>query len=374
MEGLGLNPNFWKDKRVFITGHTGFKGSWLSIWLSQMGAKVTGYSLSPPTKPSLFEIAKVKSILEKSYISDIRNFDKLKQAIKSSKPEVVIHMAAQPLVRDSYKIPIETYSTNVMGTVHILEALRTLGPGPKVFLNITTDKVYENKEWMWGYRENEPLGGYDPYSNSKACSELVTLSYRSSFFHPEKYQSHGLAVSTARAGNVIGGGDFATDRLIPDIIRSILKNEKVRIRNPDSIRPWQHVLEPLSGYLLLAKKMYEDGKIYSESWNFGPDENDTKSVLQIVESLKEKIEEKSGLQSKSRKFLKFPGFDIDKGINPHEANYLKLDISKAKSNLNWNPIWQLDTAFDKIIDWTEQYINKVDMRDICFKQIDEYCK
>ena len=226
-----------------------------------------------------------------------------------------------------------------MGTVHVLEAIRTSDVGVKVFLNVTTDKVYENKEWQWAYRENEPLGGHDPYSNSKACSELVTLSYRSSYFQPDKYETHGLAIATARAGNVIGGGDFATDRLIPDIIRSILNSEKVKIRNPNSIRPWQHVLEPLSGYLSLAEKLYENGKAYSESWNFGPNENDARSVLEIVESLNKRIKQKAELKGIPNKSLQFPGYEIDKGVHPHEANYLKLDISKSKSILKWRPIW-----------------------------------
>lgn len=374
MEGLELNPKFWKNKKVFLTGHTGFKGSWLSIWLSKMGAKVTGYSLLPPTKPSLFEIAKVKSILEKSNISDVRDLVKLKKAIKLAKPEILIHMAAQPLVRDSYTIPVETYAINVMGTVHVLEAIRTSDVGVKVFLNVTTDKVYENKEWQWAYRENEPLGGHDPYSNSKACSELVTLSYRSSYFHPDKYQTHGLAIATARAGNVIGGGDFATDRLIPDIIRSILNSEKVKIRNPNSIRPWQHVFEPLSGYLSLAEKLYENGKAYSESWNFGPNENDARSVLEIVESLNKRIKQKAEWKGMPNKSLSFPGYEIDKGVHPHEANYLKLDISKSKSILKWRPIWNLDIALDKILDWTESYHNKDNMHQTCLRQIGEYEK
>jgi len=374
LEGLELNPKFWKNKKVFLTGHTGFKGSWLSIWLSKMGAKVTGYSLLPPTKPSLFEIVKVKSILEKSNISDVRDLVKLKKAIKLAKPEILIHMAAQPLVRDSYTIPVDTYAINVMGTVHVLEAIRTSDVGVKVFLNVTTDKVYENKEWQWAYRENEPLGGHDPYSNSKACSELVTLSYRSSYFQPDKYETHGLAIATARAGNVIGGGDFATDRLIPDIIRSILNSEKVKIRNPNSIRPWQHVLEPLSGYLSLAEKLYENGKAYSESWNFGPNENDARSVLEIVESLNKRIKQKAELKGIPNKSLQFPGYEIDKGVHPHEANYLKLDISKSKSILKWRPIWNLDIAMDKILDWTESYRNKDNMHQTCLRQIEEYEK
>ncbi|BDA79173.1 CDP-glucose 4,6-dehydratase [Leptospira kobayashii] len=369
MEGLDLNKSFWKGKSVFLTGHTGFKGSWLSLWLSSLGAKVTGYSLEPPTNPSLFVIASVQSAIEKSVIADIRDLARLQDAMRAAKPDIVIHMAAQPLVRDSYKIPVDTYSINVMGTVHILEAIRTDGPNVKAFVNVTTDKVYENKEWSWGYRENETLGGYDPYSNSKACSELVTSAYRNSFFHPEKIKEHGVAIATARAGNVIGGGDFALDRLIPDIIRSIMENKKLSIRNPNSIRPWQHVLEPLSGYMELAEGLYNHDTKFIDGWNFGPNEGDAKSVLSIVEILNQKISE-NGKEKKSP--LHFPGFEIDKGPHPHEANYLKLDISKARSILGWSPRWNLDTALGKIIEWTESYLNKEKIDSVCIRQIGEY--
>ncbi|WP_411822924.1 CDP-glucose 4,6-dehydratase [Leptospira sp. 'Mane'] len=370
LEGLDLNQDFWKGKSVFLTGHTGFKGSWLSLWLSSLNAKVTGYALDAPTNPSLFSIASVQSVIENSVIADIRDLDRLRDAIKIAKPDIIIHMAAQPLVRDSYKIPVDTYAVNVMGTVNILEAVRTSGQNVKAFVNVTTDKVYENKEWSWGYRENETLGGYDPYSNSKACSELVTSAYRNSYFHPEKIKEHGLAIATARAGNVIGGGDFASDRLIPDIIRSIIENKKLQIRNPNSIRPWQHVLEPLSGYLELAEKLYSQDINFIDGWNFGPNEGDAKSVLSIVEILNGKISSNGGNDKKSP--LHFPGFEIDKGPHPHEANYLKLDISKAKSMLGWSPRWNLDTALGKIIDWTECYLSQEKIDSVCIRQISEY--
>jgi CDP-glucose 4,6-dehydratase len=372
LEVVVLNSEFWKNKSVFLTGHTGFKGSWLSMWLGSLGAKVTGYALTPPTNPSLFEIASVESLLENSIIADIRDLERLTKAISTANPEIIIHMAAQPLVRDSYKIPIETYAVNVMGTVHLMDAVRTHGKNVRALVNVTTDKVYENKEWAWGYRENERLGGYDPYSNSKACSELVTSAYRNSFFHPDKIQDHGVAIATARAGNVIGGGDFASDRLIPDIMKSILSKSKVQIRNPNAIRPWQHVLEPLSGYLALAEKLYSHEKIYIDGWNFGPSEGDAKSVLSIVQSLSEKIT--NSANGKPASTLIFPGFEIDKGSHPHEANYLKLDISKAQSILGWTPRWNLDIALGKIIEWTESYQRKDKMDSTCLSQIGEFTK
>ncbi|MFC4599692.1 CDP-glucose 4,6-dehydratase [Cohnella hongkongensis] len=278
------DSSFWENKKVFVTGHTGFKGSWLSLWLSHKGARVTGYSLSPPTSPSLFKLAKVESQIEKSILGNIIDYDRLNSALQEAQPEIVIHMAAQPLVRESYKSPLETYQVNVMGTVNLFEAIRNT-ESVRAVVNVTTDKCYQNNEWEWGYRENEPLGGYDPYSSSKACSELVTAAYRNSFFPKDLYASHGVAIASARAGNVIGGGDWATDRLIPDVIRSMLKREKVTIRNPHSIRPWQHVLEPLGGYMLLAELLYEHGTQYGEAWNFGPEDQDVKPVQWIVENL-----------------------------------------------------------------------------------------
>ncbi len=283
VEGVEVSPAFWKGKRVLVTGHTGFKGSWLSLWLQSMDAQVVGYALAPPTNPSLFEVAEVAKGMT-SIIGDIRDLEHLRRVFAEHKPEIVIHMAAQPLVRYSYIEPVETYSTNVMGTVNLLEAVRSTG-SVKAVVNVTSDKCYENREWVWGYRENEAMGGYDPYSNSKGCAELVTSAYRNSYFHPEKYGTHGVAIASGRAGNVIGGGDWAGDRLIPDIVRAIMQGKPVNIRSPHAIRPWQHVLEPLSGYLVLAQKLYEEGAAYAEGWNFGPNDEDAKPVQWIVEKL-----------------------------------------------------------------------------------------
>lgn len=354
-----VNKEFWKGKKIFLTGHTGFKGSWLSLWLTSMGAKVTGYSLEPLTKPALFEVAKVNSHLY-SVIGDIRNKDQLGQEMKEANPDIVIHMAAQPLVRESYSLPVETYSTNVMGTVHVFEAVRQCG-NVRAVINVTTDKCYENKEWIWGYRENEPLGGYDPYSSSKACSELVTSAYRQSFFNPNNYNEHGVAIASARAGNVIGGGDWSKDRLIPDCIKSLTENKVINIRSPQAIRPWQHVLEPLNGYILLAEKLYIEGPKYDGAWNFGPEDQDTKSVEWIVKRMCERWGNKGN-------------YIIDEeNINPHEANVLKLDCSKAKTELNWCPKWDLNIALDKIIEWVNLYQqNNLGVDLICLNQINEY--
>ncbi|QSV46141.1 CDP-glucose 4,6-dehydratase [Geobacter benzoatilyticus] len=349
--------SFWQGKRVFVTGHTGFKGSWLCLWLHTLGAEISGYALAPPTEPSLFELARVGELVDSS-VADVRDLDRLKTEMAKAAPEIVIHMAAQPLVRDSYKIPVDTYAVNVMGTVHLLEAVRCC-PSVRAVVNVTTDKVYENREWVWGYRENEPFGGYDPYSNSKACSELVTAAYRSSYFNPGDYGKHGVALASARAGNVIGGGDWATDRLIPDVIRAILAGEPVRIRNPHAIRPWQHVLEPLSGYLLLAQRLYEEGARYGEGWNFGPEEKDARPVEWLV-----------------RRICTLWGDDasygIDKGDHPHEAHYLKLDCSKAGAELGWRPRWSLDSALESIVSWTKTYRDGGDLRRACLAQIEAY--
>jgi len=354
-----INKEFWSGKKVFITGHTGFKGSWLSLWLSSLGANVTGYALTPPTQPSLFELCSIDEIIT-SVIGDVRDSEKLKQVMQETQPEVVIHMAAQPLVRESYKNPADTYAINVMGTVNVLEAIRHC-QSVKAVVNVTTDKCYDNKEWIWGYRENESMGGYDPYSNSKACSELVTSSYRNSFFNPNEYAKHGVAIATARAGNVIGGGDWAADRLIPDCINALLHNEKVMIRNPHSMRPWQHVLEPLSGYLTLTQKLYEEGASFAEGWNFGPDDSDAKPVEWIVQKMCEH-------------WGKGSSYEVDSGVHPHEAHYLKLDCSKAKMRLHWCPNWKLEYTLEKIIDWVQAYSEKTDMRTICLQQIDDYMK
>jgi len=352
-----LDNKFWQGKKVFVTGHTGFKGAWLCLWLNRLGAKVTGYALQPPTEPSLYELCKIEGLVT-AVIADVRDGAALGDAMQKAEPEIVIHLAAQPLVRDSYKIPVETYAINVMGTVHLLEAVRQC-KSVKAVVNVTTDKCYENREWVWGYRENEPMGGYDPYSNSKGCSELVTAAYRSSFFNPKDYATHGVALASARAGNVIGGGDWASDRLIPDCIRSLLKGEQIFIRNPHSIRPWQHVLEPLSGYLLLAEKLYQDGPGYAEGWNFGPEEADAKPVEWLVKKL----------------CLKWGGmasYAIDKGEHPHEAHYLKLDCSKAKAGLGWQPRWHLEKAVDAIVAWTLAYREHKDLRSVCLGQIADY--
>ncbi len=354
-----IDKEFWKGKKVFLTGHTGFKGSWLCLWLHSLGAEVHGYALDPPTKPSLYELCGIQQLL-RSTIADIRDRDTLTKALTSSRPEIVIHMAAQPLVRDSYRMPHETYEVNVMGTVNLLESIRACKT-VKAVINITTDKCYENREWIWGYRENEPLGGYDPYSSSKACSELVTAAYRSSYFNPKDYPVHGVALASARAGNVIGGGDWATDRLIPDCVRAFLNGTKVVIRNPESIRPWQHVLEPLSGYLALGRKLYEEGPAYGDAWNFGPDEADAKPVRWIVERL-------------SRKWGEGAHYLVDTENNPHEAHYLKLDCSKAKSKLMWRSRWDLPTALESIIEWTRAYSEKRDVKNVCLKQIGDYSR
>ena len=352
-----MNPAFWQGKRVLLTGHTGFKGSWLSLWLQSMGANVVGYALAPPTNPSLFEVANVaKGMI--SIIGDIRDLAHLRTVFAEHKPEIVIHMAAQPLVRYSYREPVETYSTNVMGTVNLLEAVRHTS-SVKAVVNVTSDKCYENREWDWGYRENEAMGGYDSYSNSKGCAELVTAAYRNSYFHPEQYQTHGVAIGSGRAGNVVGGGDWAGDRLIPDMMRAITNAQPVNIRNPHSIRPWQHVLEPLSGYLLLAQKLYEEGASYAEGWNFGPSDEDTKPVQWIVERL-------------TKTWGDDASWKLDGGDHPHEAHFLKLDCSKAKNILNWHPQWHLNEALDKIVEWHKAYELKQDMRKITLMQIDEY--
>lgn len=357
LEGVVVNPSFWNGKRVLLTGHTGFKGSWLSLWLQSMGAQVVGFALAPPTSPSLFEVADVGRGMT-SILGDIRDLDKLQAVFAEHRPEIVIHMAAQSLVRYSYQNPVETYATNVMGTVHLLEAVRNT-PSVKAVVNITTDKCYENREWVWGYRESEPMGGYDPYSNSKGCAELVSASYRSSFFNASSHAVHGVALATVRAGNVIGGGDWAQDRLIPDILSAFEQGTLVHIRNPHAIRPWQHVLEPLRGYLTLAERLFEQGSNYAEGWNFGPNDEDAKPVGWIVEQL-------AALWGKDAHW------QIDTGDHPHEATYLKLDISKARSRLDWHPALRLNDALKLIIDWAKQRQTGADMRALTLAQIHSY--
>lgn len=352
-----LFGGFFNDRRILITGHTGFKGSWLSILLKWLGADVSGYALKPCTSPSLYQLANIDDFVS-SVIGDIRDYYLLLNTLKESRPEVIIHMAAQPLVRESYNNPRETYEINVMGTVNLFEASRHV-ESIKAILNVTTDKCYENKEWYWGYRENEPMGGYDPYSNSKGCSELVTSSFRSSFFNPGEYHKHGVAIGSARAGNVIGGGDWANDRLIPDFMRAIMKEEKIKIRSPYAIRPWQHVLEPLTGYLTLCQKLHTDGASFGGGWNFGPDDGDAKNVEWITKKICELW--RDGVT-----------FDIDNNPKPHEANYLKLDCSKAKTLLDWHPRWDINMALKKVVDWNKLFILDSDMRQVCVNQIEEY--
>ena len=357
LEGLGVNPTFWQGKKVLVTGHTGFKGSWLSLWLQAISADVIGYALAAPTNPSLFDIADVEAGMT-SIIADIRDLDKLHAVFAKHQPEIVIHMAAQPLVRYSYQNPVETYSTNVMGTVNLLEAVRNT-VSVKAVVNVTTDKCYENREWAWGYRENEPMGGHDPYSNSKGCAELVSAAYRSSFFNADTYAQHGVALATVRAGNVIGGGDWAQDRLIPDILAAFEQNKLVDIRNPHAIRPWQHVMEPLRGYLTLAEHLYEQGSSFAEGWNFGPNDEDAKPVGWIVEQM-------AALWGNEAQW------QIDTGEHPHEAHYLKLDCSKAKTRLDWHPKWHLVEALGKIVDWQKQYQHGANMKAVTLAQISDY--
>ena len=348
-----IDQEFWKGKRVFLTGHTGFKGSWLSLWLFSLGAEVRGYALNPPTSPSLFNEAKIDSIID-SQIADIRDQDALYESMTGFNPHILIHMAAQPLVRYSYDEPIETYEVNVIGTAKVLEVARSC-PNLKAIVNITTDKCYENDGRSEGYKESDPMGGYDPYSSSKGCAELVAESYRQSFL-----QNQNIGLASVRAGNVIGGGDWANDRLIPDILRSFEKKESVVVRNPKAIRPWQNVLEPLSGYLILAQKLYDNRDKYAEGWNFGPNEQDVKSVDWILDKMISKWPNSS--------------WRLDNSSSPHEAGFLKLDISKAKSKLGWKPTLELSDALEKIIDWHKAYLNQEDMQAICLEEIEDYMK
>ena len=342
--------SFYKDKRVFITGHTGFKGSWMCKVLEMAGAKITGYSLKAPTDPSLFEIAEIEKGMEKSVIADIRDLDTLKKTMLEAKPEIVIHMAAQPIVRESYKDPVFTYETNVMGTVNILEAVRSCS-SVKSVVNVTTDKVYRNNEWEWGYREIDALDGFDPYSNSKSCSELVTSSYKKSFFADKD-----IAISTCRAGNVIGGGDFAKDRIIPDCVRAMENKTEIIVRNPYSTRPYQHVLEPVCTYLMLAQKQYED-KSFAGEYNVGPDDQDCVNTGTLVNL-----------------FCKYWGKEakwknVCEENAPHEANFLKLDCSKIKSKLNWQPRWHIDDAIEMVVEWSKVYLYGKDINSVMLNQI-----
>lgn len=352
-----MNPEFWKNKTVLVTGHTGFKGSWLSLWLQYLGANVIGYALKPPTEPSLFDMADVASEMT-SLSGDIRNLDNVKQVFEKYRPEIVIHLAAQSLVRYSYNEPVETYETNVMGSLNVLEGIRSINTVRSVLM-VTTDKCYENKEWLWAYRENEPMGGHDPYSSSKGCAELLIASYRNSFFSPEKYPEHGTAIASVRSGNVIGAGDWAEDRLVPDIIRAFQKSQSVNIRNPFAIRPWQYVLEPLSGYLTLAEKLYDHGIDYAQAWNFGPLEEDSKTVEWIVKKMADYWGENAN-------------WTEDSIEHPHEANCLKLDCSKAHYKLYWWPKWNLEYALRKIIEWHKAELEDESLKEKCIEHIIEY--
>ena len=352
-----MTPEFWSGKSVFLTGHTGFKGSWLSLLLQSFGAHVTGYALQAPTSPNLFEDADVGAGMV-SRIGDIRDGDKVAHCLKAAHPDIVLHLAAQPLVRYSYDNPYETYSTNILGLVNVLEAVRKTD-SVRAVVNVTSDKCYENKEWPWAYRENEPMGGFDPYSNSKGCAELVTSAYRQSFFHPDRYSLHGVALGSGRAGNVIAGGDWAADRLVPDIVRALLSRQAIVVRNPTSIRPWQHVLEPLSGYLSLAERLFEQGPDFAEGWNFGSTEDDARPVQWIVDYM-------------VRAWGEGASWRLADETGPHEAHFLKLDSSKARARLGWRPNWSLATTLDSIVEWNLAYASGTPVRTITLQQISNF--
>lgn len=352
-----VNPDvtFWRGRRVLLTGHTGFKGSWLALWLQSLGAEVHGLALPAPTDPALFDQAKVSAGMASSTLADIRDLAAVHGVFERSKPEILLHLAAQPLVRLSYEQPVETFATNVMGTVHVLEAARQCD-SLRAIVNVTTDKCYENREWVWGYRENEAMGGHDPYSASKGCAELVTAAYRRSFLSQGR-----VALASARAGNVIGGGDWAADRLVPDILRAFERKEPVLIRNPHAIRPWQHVLEPLSGYLVLAERLFTQGQSHAEAWNFGPRDDDVQPVQWIVERL-------------VSEWGQGASWKLNLGDHPHEANYLKLDIAKARQGLGWQPRWTLAQALSRIVEWQQAWLAGQDMQALCLHQIEQYIK
>ena len=355
LESVGLNSDnsFWPDKKVIITGHTGFKGSWLALWLSDLDAKVTGYALDPLTDPNLFSVLDFeKSIID--HRGDIRDLSALERVIKSTKPEIIVHMAAQPLVRESYKDPVGTYATNVMGTVNLMEAARTCD-SVRVILVVTSDKCYENEEIENGYWETDPMGGHDPYSSSKGCAELVTSAFRRSFFK----EGSAVAVGSARAGNVIGGGDWAADRIIPDAMHAFSGKETLQVRNPDAVRPWQHVLEPLSGYMTLCEKMWDQPSKFSEGWNFGPEDESVRTVEEVTVRMSDLWGDHVAL-------------DKSNGNHPHEATLLKLNITKAKEKLGWTPKWNLATALEKTVSWYKSYYNGINMYEMSLNQIAEY--
>ncbi len=357
MESLGVvRPDFWRGRRVFLTGHTGFKGSWLGLWLVGMGAKVTGFALAPPTQPSLFELARVAEGMT-SLTGDIRDAEALGKAMRDAQPELVIHMAAQSLVRASYDDPVGTYATNVMGTAHVFEAVRGCS-SVRAVLSVTSDKCYENREWMWGYREHDAMGGYDPYSSSKGCAELVTSAYRRSFFNPQDYAAHKVAVASARAGNVIGGGDWAADRLVPDAMRAFLGNAALEVRNPRSIRPWQHVLEPLNGYLQLCQQLLGDqAATFAEGWNFGP-HSESERPAQDLLAITQKLWGEGAIWT-----------DVGNASQPHEAHFLRLDCTKARVALHWQPLYRLEQALALTVEWYKAYQAKADLRTLTLRQI-----
>jgi CDP-glucose 4,6-dehydratase len=352
-----MNRGFWRGKRVLVTGHTGFKGSWLSLWLQSAGADVVGYALEPPTQPSLFEIATVGDGMT-SIIGDVRDLERFSSVFAEHRPEIVFHLAAQPLVRYSYENPVETYSTNVIGTVHMLESVRRT-KSVRVVVSITSDKCYENREWVWGYRENERLGGHDPYSSSKACAETVIAAYRDSYFPPDSHDRHRVALASTRAGNVIGGGDWAKDRLIPDIMKAIMQGQPVVIRSPKAIRPWQHVLEPLNGYICLAEQLWVHGPKFAQAWNFGPSTEEARDVAWIVDYL-------------TAAWGEGASWELDSAEHPHEDTYLKLDCSKARTLLGWAPKLPLSTALDWIVEWFRGYHRGGDMRRLTQDQIGRF--
>jgi CDP-glucose 4,6-dehydratase len=353
IEDRMLTPSFWKDRRVFVTGHTGFKGSWLCLWLHELGAKVSGYALPPPTDPSLFELAGVAELIDNN-TGDVRDLGGLEAAMRSAQPEVVIHMAAQSLVRTSYADPVETFSTNVLGTVHVLDAMRRV-PSVRAGVIVTSDKCYYNEEWVWGYREDSRLGGHDPYSGSKGAAELVVTAYQNSFFHGER-NPELAAIGSARAGNVIGGGDWALDRLVPDIMRSLLLNRPTLVRNPQSTRPWQHVLEPLHGYLMLAERLHVEGHQFASGWNFGPPEESERTVGWIIGKLYELWD------------VDFQ-WELDKNLGPPESTFLKLDASKARALLGWRPKLDLETSLAWIVEWYRRHQKGENAQTACLDEI-----
>ena len=353
-----MNPLFWRGRKILITGHTGFKGSWLSLWLQKLGANAVGYALAPPTEPNLFKVAAVGDHMT-SIIGDVRDLEHIRRVMQQHQPEIIIHMAAQSLVLQSYVDPVDTYAINIMGTVNVLEALR-YSKSVKAAVSVTSDKCYGNNEWVSGYRESDPMGGHDPYSSSKGCAELVTSAFRNSYFAVASHANHTVALASARSGNVIGGGDWAPNRLVPDIMDAFAQRKAAIIRNPSAIRPWQHVLEPLAGYLRLAERLCENGMTYAEGWNFGPNESDAKSVSWVVNEL-------------AKLWGKEARWEPDPNSHPHESNYLKLDCSKAKARLGWIPKLSLSTALEWTVEWYKVYHrNSKEIRELTEKQISRF--